>query len=103
MTVLPEAKLAREAEICYASIACVTDYDCWLERSEPVTVDIILNCMRDNIDMAKKIIRLAAPRIRDSRSCECASALSTAIVTDRDRIPAQKKEQLKLIIGKYIS
>jgi 5'-methylthioadenosine phosphorylase len=59
--------------------------------------------MRDNIDMAKKIIRLAAPRIKDTRSCECASALSTAIVTDRDRIPVQKKEQLKLIIGKYIS
>ncbi len=103
MTVLPEAKLAREAEICYASIACVTDYDCWLSRSEPVTVDIILSCMRGNIDMAKKIIRLAAPRIKDTRSCECASALSTAIVTDRKRIPAKKKEELKLIIGKYIS
>ena len=102
MTVLPEAKLAREAELCYASIALVTDYDCWMERTEPVTVDIILSCMRNNVEMAKKIIKLAVGRIAAKRSCECATALSGAIVTAPDKIPPETKEKLKLIIGKYL-
>ena len=102
MTVLPEAKLAREAEICYASIACVTDYDCWMERTKAVDVEMVLNHMRKNIDMAKAIISLAVTQIPEIRHCECAYALKSAIVTAPDLIPLEQKEKLKLIIEKYI-
>ncbi len=103
MTALPEAKLAREAEICYAIIGCVTDYDSWMERSEPVTIDAILNVLRQNIDTAKKIIKLAVNRIPEKRNCGCATALEGAIVTDPELIPAEQKKKLNLLIGKYIS
>ncbi len=102
MTALPEAKLAREAEICYATIACVTDYDSWMERSEPVTVDVILDTLRANIDTARKIIKLAVAGIPGKRDCDCASALKTAIVTDPKVIPPEQKKKLDLLIGKYI-
>ena len=102
MTALPEAKLAREAEICYAVIGCVTDYDSWLERSEPVTIDVILSTMHKNIDTTKKIIKLATSQIPDKRDCECATALAAAIVTPADMIPAAKKQELELLIGKYV-
>lgn len=103
MTALPEAKLAREAEICYAIIGCVTDYDSWMERSEPVTIDAILNILRQNIDTAKKIIKLAVSRLPEKRDCGCATALEIAIITDRELIPAEQKKKLNLLIGKYIS
>ena len=103
MTALPEAKLAREAEICYAIIGCVTDYDSWQERSEPITIDVILNVLLQNIDTAKKIIRLAVSRIPEDRNCDCATALKTAIVTNLKLIPADQKKKLNLLIGKYIS
>ena len=102
MTVLPEAKLAREAEICYASIGCVTDYDSWWEPGEPVTVDIILKTQQQNIKAAGKIIKLAVGRIPDKYQCSCATALKMAIVTDPEFIPAEQKEKLDLLIGKYI-
>jgi len=102
MTALPEAKLAREAEICYASIACVTDYDSWIERSEPVTVDVVLKAQHQNIDTAKQIIKLAVSRIPEQRNCECATALKTAIVTAPESIPAGQKKKLDLLIGKYL-
>lgn len=102
MTALPEAKLAREAEICYASIACVTDYDSWKERSEPVTGDVIIACMRRNVDLAKKIIKLSVSRIPDKRTCECASALSTAIITAPAAMTLEQKKKFNLLIGKYI-
>ena len=102
MTALPEAKLAREAEICYAIIGCATDYDSWMERSEPVTIDVILNVQRQNIAAARKIIRLAVSRIPEKRTCECATALKTAIVTDPKLIPAKQKKKLNLLIGKYL-
>lgn len=102
MTVLPEAKLAREAEICYASIACVTDYDCWREQTESVTVEMIIDCMHRNIEMAKKVIRLAVAGIPDIRHCDCQDALKTAIVTSPDVISQDAKDKLKLIIGKYM-
>ena len=102
MTALPEAKLAREAEICYAIIACVTDYDSWKELSEPVTVDVILNIQHQNIDTAKGIIKLAVSRIPETRHCRCATALKTAIVTAPEFIPADQKRKLNLLIGKYI-
>jgi len=103
MTALPEAKLAREAEICYAIIGCVTDYDSWQERSQPITIDVILNVLLQNIDTAKKIIRLAVSRIPEDRNCGCATALKTAIVTNLKLIPADQKKKLNLLIGKYIS
>jgi len=103
MTVLPEAKLAREAEICYASIGCVTDYDSWMERSQPVTIDVVLSCQHRNIDTAKKIIKLAVSRIPERRDCDCATALKTAIVTAPELIPAEQREKLDLLIGKYLA
>ncbi len=102
MTALPEAKLAREAEICYAVIGCVTDYDSWWEPGKPVTVDIILNTLRQNTDMAKKIVKLAVGRMPEKRECACATALETAIVTAPGMIPAEQKQKLDLLIGKYL-
>ena len=102
MTVLPEARLAREAEICYASIACVTDYDSWHETNETVTVKAILTTMRNNIDNAKKTIRLATGRIPAERGCDCANALGLALVTDPAAIPDEPKQRLGLLIGKYV-
>jgi len=102
MTALPEAKLAREAEICYAIIACVSDYDSWWEKGQSVTVDIILNTLHQNIDTAKKIIRLAVSRIPEKRDCGCATALKTAIVTAPELMPVEQKKRLDLLIGKYL-
>ncbi|MFH0942389.1 MAG: S-methyl-5'-thioadenosine phosphorylase [Chloroflexota bacterium] len=102
MTALPEAQLAREAEICYAVIACVTDYDSWHAAEVPVTVDMILDTMRRNIETAKKIIKLSVAALPKERDCECASALKTAIVTAKEVIPPAQKEKLALIIGKYL-
>ncbi|MBA7664981.1 S-methyl-5'-thioadenosine phosphorylase [subsurface metagenome] len=102
MTALPEAKLAREAEICYAIIGCVTDYDSWKELSEPVTVDVILDILHRDIDTAKKIIKLAVSRIPDKRRCDCATALRTARVTAPEFIPAKQKRNLHRLISKYL-
>jgi 5'-methylthioadenosine phosphorylase len=103
MTALPEAKLAREAEICYAIIGCVTDYDSWHEKHEPVAVDVILDRMCQNVEAAKRIIKLSVARIPQRRDCECATALKTAIVTSPEAIPAEQKKKLSLLIGRYIS
>jgi 5'-methylthioadenosine phosphorylase len=103
MTALPEAKLAREAEICYAVIGCVTDYDSWHEAEVPVTVDMILSTMRHNIETAKAIIKLSAARLPRERDCECATAMEGAIVTDPEAIPPAQREKLALIIGKYLN
>ncbi len=103
MTALPEAKLAREAEICYAIIGCITDYDSWWEPGQPVTIDVILSVLRQNIDTAKKIIKLAVSSLAGERSCGCATALGMAIVTDPKLIPAEQKKKLDLLIGKYIN
>ncbi len=102
MTALPEAKLAREAEICYAVIGCVTDYDSWWEPVEPVKVETILKTMRENIDTARCIIKLAVKKVSRKRACECAHALAGAIVTDPAKIPSAQKKKLELLIRKYI-
>ena len=102
MTAVPEAKLARESEICYSCIALVTDYDCWKERTEPVTAEVILACLRQNVEITKNIIKLAVTNIPSQRLCGCSNALKNAIVTAPNLIPADQKEKLKLIIGKYI-
>jgi len=104
MTMLPEAKLAREAEICYASVACVSDYDSWRQKSayEPVRADMVLAIMQGNISNAKQIIRLAAQRIPAERKCECATALKTAILTAGNYIPKSVKKDLGLLLSKYV-
>ena len=103
MTALPEAKLAREAEICYAIIVGVTDYDSWHEDSEPLLIEVLINTLRQNIDTIKRIIKLAVTRIPEKRDCECATALATAIVTSHKVIPAAQKKKLDLLIGKYLN
>ncbi len=102
MTVLPEAKLAREAEICYATLACVTDYDSWHDDLDEVRIDEIIEILNQNIDRAKNIIKLAAANIPQKRFCACANALENAIITDRELIPKNVKDDLNLLIGKYI-
>ncbi|MBI5492781.1 MAG: S-methyl-5'-thioadenosine phosphorylase [Deltaproteobacteria bacterium] len=102
MTNLPEAKLAREAEICYSTLALSTDYDCWHETEESVTVEAIIQTLKKNVSMAKEIIRRAVPDITSERNCKCAGAARYAAITDRKAIPAKVKKDLKLIIGKYL-
>jgi 5'-methylthioadenosine phosphorylase len=102
MTALPEAKLAREAEICYAVIACVTDYDCWRQDEEAVTAEMIISRLRQNIDTAKSILKLAVGKIPAKHDCDCATALSTALVTAPDVMPQAQKQKLDLLIGKYL-
>ncbi len=100
MTIFPEAKLAREAEICYASVCCITDYDCW--KQECVTAEVILDYMRKNIAMAKKIVKTAVGKIPEKHSCACASSLKTAIVTAPAVMTLEQKKKFDLLIGKYI-
>jgi len=103
MTNIAEARLAREAEICYATLACVTDYDCWHPQHDSVTVDMIISNLNRNIANAKRIIACAVERIEPEINCSCQEALRYAIVTDPKVIPQKTKRELKLIIGKYIS
>ena len=102
MTNLQEAKLAREAEICYATMALVTDYDVWHETEEDVSVEAVIRILTQNVETAKRLIRAAIPRIPEVRSCPCAHALRDAIITARDAIPAQVKRDLAPIVGKYL-
>jgi 5'-methylthioadenosine phosphorylase len=101
MTALPEAKLAREAEICYATLAIVTDYDCWHPSYESVTTEMILANLTKGIDTVRRILKLLLPSIPQERGCGCASALQYAIATDVKYIPKGKRKELGLLIGKY--
>ena len=102
MTNLQEAKLSREAEICYATIAMVTDYDCWHEAHDAVTVEQIIGNLSRNADNACKLVRHVVENLPADRNCKCGSALKHAIITDRTAIPAETKKKLRLLIGKYI-
>lgn len=102
MTNLVEAKLAREAEICYATLALVTDYDCWHPEHDSVTVEMIIQNLTKNIANATKVIELTIPQIPEGRTCRCKDALKDAIITDRKIIPEKTKKKLRSIIGKYI-
>jgi 5'-methylthioadenosine phosphorylase len=102
MTALPEAKLAREAEICYAVIACVTDYDSWWDPGKPVDVATVIKTLNDNIALSKQIIKLAVKKIPEHPGCSCSHALDGAIVTAPEKIPTATKKKLGLIINKYI-
>ncbi|HEV7217794.1 MAG TPA: S-methyl-5'-thioadenosine phosphorylase [Terriglobales bacterium] len=102
MTNLQEAKLAREAEICYVTIAMVTDYDCWHPHHDSVTVDQIVAVLLKNAENACRVVRKTVAAMPKGRSCKCGSALAHAILTDRDKIPAATREKLKLILDKYL-
>jgi 5'-methylthioadenosine phosphorylase len=102
MTALPEAKLAREAEIHYAAIACATDYDVWHESEEPVTVEMVVANLLKNVGNSRAIIRKAAARIPTTAACGCDRALENAIITAPDAISPVLKEELNLLIGKYV-
>ena len=102
MTNLQEAKLAREAEICYVTVAMVTDYDCWHPHHDSVTVDQIVAVLLKNAENACKVVRETVAVMPEGRSCKCAAALAHAILTDRDKIPAATRQKLKLILGKYL-
>lgn len=102
MTNMPEAKLAREAEICYATLAAVTDYDCWYPKHESVTIDMVIQNLKKNIENAKRILIQVIKDIPQKRTCPCQEALKYAIITDRKLIPENVKKKLKVIIGKYI-
>lgn len=102
MTALPEAKLAKEAEMCYATIACVTDYDCWHETEGPVNVEMIVTNLLKNAENAKKIITTLIGRIPPKRDCSCATTLKNAIITAPEVIPDQIKRDLGLLINKYV-
>src|SRR3989440_2055533 len=100
MTNLQEAKLAREAEICYVTMALVTDYDCWHPGHEAVTVDQVIAVLNRNSENAQRLIRETVRQLNGERPCKCGSALKSAILTDRTKIPATTREKLKLLIGK---
>jgi len=102
MTALPEAKLAREAEICYATVACATDYDCWHEAEESVTIEMVIANLQQSVSRAKSIIRTSVARIPQKRECGCAQALKDAIITAPDKISDNMKRELALLIGQYI-
>ena len=102
MTNLQEAKLAREAEICYTTIALVTDYDCWHPDHDKVTVDMIVGNLVQNAQTAQQIIAHAVERTPAARSCECATALATALITRPEAVPDQIKQELAPIVGKYL-
>jgi 5'-methylthioadenosine phosphorylase len=105
MTNMAEAKLAREAEICYATMACVTDYDCWhMDDAEGhVSVEMIVQNLLKNVDASKTILKTALPvTLKEKRTCACGSALKDSIITSPDAIPAEAKKRLSLLIGKYV-
>jgi 5'-methylthioadenosine phosphorylase len=102
MTNATEAKLAREAEICYSTIALATDYDCWHHSEEAVTVEAVLAVMKHNIETSKAMIRQAVKMLTQERACGCGEALRNTIMTPAKLIPAKTKKDLAPIIGKYV-
>lgn len=103
MTNIPEAKLAREAEICYGVIALATDYDCWHDSHDDVCVEAILEIIRQNVAAAARIIKNSVSLVSPNRECPCSSALQYAIITDKTVIPSETRNRLDAIIGKYFN
>ena len=103
MTNLQEAKLAREAEICYATLALVTDYDCWHEGHDSVSVDMVMANLTKNALMAQRVVSETVSHLPLPRTCECATALASAIITRPEAIPEQTKKELAPIVGKYMT
>jgi len=103
MTNVTEAKLAREAELCYGTIAMITDYDCWHPDHESVTGAQIIATLQQNAENAQRVLREAIKSMQDARECKCGSALAHALITDANLVPRKTKKSLAAIIGKYIS
>ena len=101
MTASPETFLAREAEICYATMAHVTDYDVWHVSEAPVTVEMVIQTLNKNTTLAQEAIRILARNLNRERKCECENALASALITRRDVIPPETLQKLKLLVGKY--
>ena len=102
MTNIQEAKLAREAEICFATLALATDYDCWNEAVGNVEIEQVLKVLQQNVELAQRTIRRVVTALSDARSCGCESSLKDAIITEQTRIPKNVRANLKPIIGKYL-
>ena len=102
MTNLQEAKLSREAEICYVTIAMVTDYDCWHEEEDDVTVEMLIGYLQRNSENAKRLIRQAIRDLPEDQTCSCHSALHNAIITSPEAIPEKTRRDLDPIVGKYL-
>lgn len=102
MTNVTEAKLAREAEICYATIALSTDYDCWHQSEEEVSVNLVVENLNKSLERAKKLIKSVITQIGNPQNCKCSYALDGAIITDKKFISKETKEKLSLLIGKYL-
>jgi 5'-methylthioadenosine phosphorylase len=102
MTASPEAFLAREAEICYATMAHVTDYDVWHESEAPVTVEMVIQTLNKNTQLAQEAVRLLARNLRPERNCDCKHALASALITRRDAIPPATLQKLDLLVNKYL-
>jgi 5'-methylthioadenosine phosphorylase len=103
MTNLQEAKLAREAEICYVTVAMVTDYDCWHPYHDSVTVDQVVAVLVKNAENAANVVKATVAGMPKERACKCGSALAHAILTERDKIPTATRQKLSLILDKYLS
>jgi 5'-methylthioadenosine phosphorylase len=102
MTTSPEAFLAREAEMCYAVMAHVTDYDVWHTAEEPVTVEVVVRTLRANAELVQRSLLDLLPRLSAERDCECGHALAGAIVTPSDRIPAETRRRISLLVDRYL-
>jgi 5'-methylthioadenosine phosphorylase len=102
MTASPEAFLAREAEICYATMAHVTDYDVWHVSEAPVTVEMVIQTLNKNTAIAQEAVRLLAGALDRERRCDCGHALATALITHRDAIPTVTRQKLDLLVNKYL-
>ena len=102
MTNLQEAKLAREAELCFATLALSTDYDCWKQDAHEVSIEEVLKVMGGNVALAKQVVHDVVPTLPADPGCGCGRALEFAIITDRARIPARVKRDLAPIIGRYV-
>jgi 5'-methylthioadenosine phosphorylase len=102
MTASPEAFLAREAEICYATMAHVTDYDVWHVSEAPVTVEMVIQTLNKNTAIAQEAVRILARQLKHERDCDCEHALATALITHKDVIPAETRQKLDLLVNKYL-
>ena len=99
MTNVTEAKLAREIGVCYATLALITDYDCWKEEEGPVTLEAVLEIMHKNVEVAQKVLKEFVSELQENRSCECGLAAKNAVVTEPEKIPTQLKENLSILFG----
>lgn len=102
MTNMPEAKLAKEAELCYVTLALSTDYDCWHEAEEAVSVDAIIKILLENVEKAKNILKKIPEKVKEIKPCQCDEALKNAIITEKTKIPEDTKKRLSIIMDKYL-